>query len=350
MVGSEERVAKWKAEIETLKAEMAGLQEQYPKLVASLEKYWTYAPPRPKGPAAAGPAPTEPARPFAHIHRTVYERRVRRRSIYRRHGTRNTRLLTTRPTKRGISRCFCTVMSRLRGRWCRGTSSRFLRREMERSRTAPGAWNLLRRSLPMPLRLSARVIVNRVWDWHFGHAIVSTPSDFGVQGDKPSDSGLLDDLAARFIAHGWSLKWLNKEIMLSAAYRQSSKPRADGEKVDQLNTLLWRMNPRRMDVESYRDTLLRAAGRLDEKMYGLSEEVDSPTNLRRTVYGRVSRGRMSTLLKLYDFSRSHADERRPGPDNHFPATALRDEQRLHARRRRDVWRRVWKISRTIPRK
>jgi hypothetical protein len=149
--------------------------------------------------------------------------------------------------------------------------------------------------------LSARVIVNRVWDWHFGRPLVATPSDFGVQGEKPSDSQLLDDLSARFIAHGWSFKWLHREIMLSAAYRQSSKPRADGDKVDTLNTMVWRMNPRRLDIESYRDTLLRAAGRLDEKMYGISDDVDVATNVRRTVYGRVSRGRLAGLLKSYDF-------------------------------------------------
>jgi hypothetical protein len=149
--------------------------------------------------------------------------------------------------------------------------------------------------------LSARVIVNRVWDWHFGRPIVASPSDFGVQGEKPSDPQLLDDLATRFIAHGWSIKWLNKEIMLSAAYQQSSKPRPDAEKVDQLNTLLWRMNPRRLDVESYRDSLLRSAGRLDTTMYGPSDDVESPTNVRRTVYGRVSRMRLSSFLKIYDF-------------------------------------------------
>ena len=74
--------------------------------------------------------------------------------------------------------------------------------------------------------LAARVIVNRVWGWHFGRALVATTSDFGAQGEKPTHPELLDDLAARFIAHGWSLKWLNREIMLSAAYRQSSQPRA----------------------------------------------------------------------------------------------------------------------------
>ena len=93
--------------------------------------------------------------------------------------------------------------------------------------------------------LSARIIVNRVWDWHIGKPIVATPSDFGVQGEKPTHPELLDDLAARFIANGWSLKWLNREIMLSATYRQSSKPREDAAKVDTVNSLVWRMNPRR---------------------------------------------------------------------------------------------------------
>ena len=146
------------------------------------------------------------------------------------------------------------------------------------------------------------MIVNRVWGWHLGRPLVATPSDYGVQGEKPTHPALLDDLAARFIAHGWSLKWLHREIMMSAAYRQSSRPRADAEKVDQMNTLLWRMNPRRLDAESYRDTLLRArTGRLSTKMYGPSEDAESETSVRRTVYSRVSRGRLSNLLKVYDF-------------------------------------------------
>ena len=78
--------------------------------------------------------------------------------------------------------------------------------------------------------LAARVIVNRVWGWHFGKPLVATPSDFGAQGEKPTHPELLDDLAARFIANGWSLKWLHREIMLSAAYRQSSQPAAEGER------------------------------------------------------------------------------------------------------------------------
>ncbi len=149
--------------------------------------------------------------------------------------------------------------------------------------------------------LAARVIVNRVWAWHFGQPLVNTPSDFGVQGERPSHPALLDDLAARFIASGWSLKWLHREIMLSAAYMQSSHPRADIGDTDPTNRLLWRMNPRRLDIEAYRDNLLKATSILDESMYGISVDLDAPENHRRTVYGRVSRGRLNTLLALYDF-------------------------------------------------
>ena len=149
--------------------------------------------------------------------------------------------------------------------------------------------------------LAARVIVNRVWGWHFGKPLAATPSDFGVQGEKPTHPDLLTDLAARFIANGWSLKWLNREIMLSSAYRQSSHPREDGLKADTVNALLWRMNPRRLEVEAYRDTLLRASGRLSDKMYGPSEDLQQASNVRRTVYGRVSRGRTNSLLRNYDF-------------------------------------------------
>ncbi len=149
--------------------------------------------------------------------------------------------------------------------------------------------------------LAARVIVNRVWGWHFGKPLVETPSDFGTQGEKPSHPQLLDDLAARFIAHGWSLKWLHREIMLSAAYQQASRPRPDAAKLDPGNRLLWRMNPRRLDIEAYRDCLLQATGSLDTRLGGPSTDLDQSGNKRRTVYGRVSRGRVNGLLALYGF-------------------------------------------------
>jgi hypothetical protein len=155
--------------------------------------------------------------------------------------------------------------------------------------------------------LSARVMVNRVWGWHFDKHLVGTPSDFGIQGLQPTHPELLDDLSARFIASGWSLKWLHKAIMLSATYRQASKPRTREMDVDPTNQLLWRMNPRRMDIEAYRDSLLQAADTLDLTLYGPSESVDEVN--RRTVYSSISRGRSNDVMRLYDV---------PAPLAHIP--------------------------------
>jgi hypothetical protein len=149
--------------------------------------------------------------------------------------------------------------------------------------------------------LTARVIVNRVWGWHFGKPLVDTPSDFGNQGEKPTHPQLLDDLAARLIANGWSLKWLHREIMLSVAYQQASRPRPDAAKIDPANRLLWRMNPRRLDIEAYRDCILQATGSLDASLGGPSTDLDQAGNKRRTVYARISRGRLSNVLQLYGF-------------------------------------------------
>jgi hypothetical protein len=157
--------------------------------------------------------------------------------------------------------------------------------------------------------LAARVIVNRVWGWHFGKPLVDTPSDFGAQGEKPTHPRLLDDLAARFIASGWSLKWLHREIMVSATYRQASRPRPDAAKIDPANRLLWRMNPRTLDIEAYRDCILQAAGSLDTSLGGPSIDLDQAANKRRTVYARISRGRVSGVLQLYGF---------PEPTMHSP--------------------------------
>ncbi len=160
--------------------------------------------------------------------------------------------------------------------------------------------------------LSARVIVNRVWGWHFDKHLVGTPSDFGVQGLPPTHPELLDDLSARLIASGWSLKWLHREIMLSATYRQSSHPRAEAMDADPTNQLLWRMNPRRMDIEAYRDSILQISGTLDRTMYGPSEDLDTTT--RRTLYSTLSRTRSSAdVLKLYDV---------PPPMQHIPMRYL----------------------------
>ena len=125
--------------------------------------------------------------------------------------------------------------------------------------------------------LAARVIVNRVWAWHFGKSLVPTQSDFGVQGELPTHPELLDDLAARFIANGWSLKWLHKEIMLSAAYQQASQPRDDAVQSDPTNRFIWRMNPRRLDVEAFATAFFKRAARWTRKSAVSRRISTSPT-------------------------------------------------------------------------
>jgi hypothetical protein len=149
--------------------------------------------------------------------------------------------------------------------------------------------------------LTARVMVNRIWQHHFGRGLVSTGSNFGVLGERPSHPGLLDWLADRFIKSGWSIKVLHREIMLSSTYRQSSRLQSTGEARDPANVLLWRMNRRRLDVEAWRDAILAVAGRLDTKVGGPSVSLDSPSNHRRTLYAAISRHDLAWMLRLFDF-------------------------------------------------
>lgn len=116
--------------------------------------------------------------------------------------------------------------------------------------------------------LTARVIVNRVWQHHFGTGIVETPSDFGAMGGTPSHPKLLDWLAIDFVNNGWSLKRLHRMIALSSAYRQSSQPRANPILVDAESRLLWRFPPRRLEAEAIRDSILIVSGKLNLKMGG----------------------------------------------------------------------------------
>jgi hypothetical protein len=116
--------------------------------------------------------------------------------------------------------------------------------------------------------LTARVIVNRVWQHHFGRGIVATPNDFGFSGVRPTHPELLDWLASEFVAKGWSLKTLHRMILLSATYRQTSKENAEGKRVDPDNRLFWRQNLRRMDAEATRDAMLVVSGLLLPKDSG----------------------------------------------------------------------------------
>jgi hypothetical protein len=116
--------------------------------------------------------------------------------------------------------------------------------------------------------LAPRVMVNRLWHWHFGQGLVNTPSDFGFNGDRPSHPGLLDWLAAEFRAQGGRLKPIHRLIVLSRAYRQASKPVPGAVAVDAGNRLLWRYTPHRLEAEAIRDTILQTSGALNRNMGG----------------------------------------------------------------------------------
>lgn len=159
--------------------------------------------------------------------------------------------------------------------------------------------------------LAARVIVNRVWQMHFGRGLVDTPSNFGRLGSKPSHPELLEDLAARFVANGWSFKTLHREILHSATYAQSSAVDPAKEAIDPDNRWWWRMNRRRLEVEPWRDAMLAVAGTIDLSLGGKSEGAEDASNHRRTIYLTVHRREVSKLLQLHDFPdpNLHSSER-----------------------------------------
>ena len=148
--------------------------------------------------------------------------------------------------------------------------------------------------------LTARVIVNRVWSIFFGRGLVATPSNFGQLGSLPSHSELLDDLAVRFMENNWSIKWLVRELVLSSTYQQNSQIISRNELIDPANIYLWRMNRRRLSVEQWRDSILAASNNLDRRG-GESLELTDAKNVRRTIYGRVSRKKLSDILIQFDY-------------------------------------------------
>ena len=148
--------------------------------------------------------------------------------------------------------------------------------------------------------LTARVIVNRVWLIFFGRGLVATPSNFGQLGSLPSHSELLDDLAVRFMENNWSIKWLVRELVLSSTYQQNSQIISRNELIDPANIYLWRMNRRRLSVEQWRDSILAASNNLDRRG-GESLELTDAKNVRRTIYGRVSRKKLSDILIQFDY-------------------------------------------------
>jgi hypothetical protein len=151
--------------------------------------------------------------------------------------------------------------------------------------------------------LTARVLVNRVWQWHFGKGLVTTASDFGVRSDPPSHPKLLDYLASEFIASDWSIKSLHRRIMLSSTYQQRSDPRTAELEHDPENRLLWRFNRQRLDFEALRDSLLAVSGALDSTMGGPATPItETPFSARRTVYGFIDRQNLDGLYRTFDFA------------------------------------------------
>jgi hypothetical protein len=151
--------------------------------------------------------------------------------------------------------------------------------------------------------LTARVYVNRLWLHHFGEGIVPTPGDFGVRTEEPVHHALLDFLAASFMENGWSTKWLQRQILLSAAYQQSSDPSASSLKADPDNRLLSRMNRQRLDFEALRDTLLSLSATLDPTLGGIPVDLQSePFSARRTLYGLIDRQNLPGLFRTFDFA------------------------------------------------
>lgn len=149
--------------------------------------------------------------------------------------------------------------------------------------------------------LTARVIVNRIWQHHFGRGLVGTPDNFGKLGEAPTHPELLDYLTIQFIEQGWSLKKMHRQIMLSETYQLSTQRDERNMQIDADNRFLWRMNRRRLDVEAWRDGLLAVSGRLDAKLEGSSTNLADAGNTRRTIYGFISRHELDNMLRLFDF-------------------------------------------------
>ncbi len=160
--------------------------------------------------------------------------------------------------------------------------------------------------------LTARVLVNRVWQYHFGTGLVATPDDFGARGSRPTHPELLDWLAAEFVESGWSIKHLHRLILLSATWRQSSQDDPAKREVDPADKLLWKFPKRRLEAEIIRDAMLSVSGLLDGRLFGESVETkkqpdgqyavpaDHPDRCRRSVYLSTQRTQVPSFLAVFD--------------------------------------------------
>jgi hypothetical protein len=198
--------------------------------------------------------------------------------------------------------------------------------------------------------LTTRVMVNRIWQGHFGEGIVRTPNNFGRMGDRPSHPELLDYLSRRFVEDGWSIKSLHKRIMLSSAYQMSSETSAAEAEYDPENRLISRFSRRRLEVEEIRDGLLKIGGALDETMGGTlqagfgtdGENSNSRLSLnpddltRRTVYIPLRRANVSTLFNIFDFGDATTSQGRRAVTNVAPQALFMMNSEFVARQARQL--------------
>jgi hypothetical protein len=179
----------------------------------------------------------------------------------------------------------------------------------DQSPFTPGAKRLsLAEAIVHPANpLTRRVIVNWVWQRHFGLGLVRTPDDFGTRGDPPTHPELLDYLASRLLEDGWSLKKLHRRIMLTKVYQQASVESPAARITDPDNTLLWRMPRRRLELEAMRDAMLAVSGELKLERGGRPFELlAQPTIPRRSVYAFINRDIVAPLLSTFDGANPNA--------------------------------------------
>ncbi len=170
--------------------------------------------------------------------------------------------------------------------------------------------------------LTRRVIVNWVWQQHFGQGLVRTPDDFGTRGRSPTHPLLLDYLATVFLQDGWSIKQLHRRIMLSDAYAQAAEENEAAREIDPENELLWRMPRRRLELEAMRDSMLAVSGELDATMGGRPIDLQAtPVVPRRSVYGFVNRDIVSSLSSTFDGANPNACTAKR-PDTTVPQQTL----------------------------
>ncbi|MGB0597969.1 MAG: DUF1549 and DUF1553 domain-containing protein, partial [Rubripirellula sp.] len=289
---AKQQVAKWKEQIETLKKEASPPKQRIAEFTTKIDQLIEATP------FYDSPMANALSEESMHVVRAGKTPQQGTKLVYQSEPRDLPAFIRGNPNRPGpvIQRRFLAILDRFQKPYKQGSG----RLELAESILHEGA------------ALSARVLVNRIWKEHFGTGIVSTPSNFGQQGARPSHPDLLDDLADRFISNGWSIKHLHREILLSATWQQSSRVTQNRFKLDPSNRWLSRMVRRRINFEEWRDSILVASGSLDLRRGGVSIDLDAENNQRRTIYGTVHRRDMSPTLMVHDF---------PDPTQHSPQRA-----------------------------